>query len=309
MPGLCRAIALDIDGTLLNSEGELTQRTADALYDFKQKGGHVIIATGRPRPGASGIVERLHANYRDMVKYVVCGEGASVFQITDAGDWELLQRNWSPSAHVISLMAAMEQQVPGGLMWACEFSGGSRVSTVDYLAVMDEYDPAVGKFIRQSASVDNNLTDSIQKAGNTGWVRCIPRTRGVGASQLIPLAHLALQTASKQVGDSFNMGVEVSPVRTEDGTGSVVFQQAGMNKSMGLEAVCEASGLTVAEFCTFGDGDNDAGMLKWSSRSVCPSNATPSAKLHAKVVSALSNDQDFIAHELGKLFELPRSNI
>jgi hydroxymethylpyrimidine pyrophosphatase-like HAD family hydrolase len=28
---------LDIDGTLLNSEGELTQRTADALYDFKQQ--------------------------------------------------------------------------------------------------------------------------------------------------------------------------------------------------------------------------------------------------------------------------------
>ena len=57
-------------------------------------------------------------------------------------------------------------------------------------------------------------------------------------------------------------------------------------------------GLTSADVCTFGDAENDLGMLDWARYSVCPSNGRPPAKERAAFVSRLSNDEDFIADAL-----------
>ena len=42
-----RLIAMDMDGTLLNSAHALTPRTADALRAASRAGAHVVLASGR----------------------------------------------------------------------------------------------------------------------------------------------------------------------------------------------------------------------------------------------------------------------
>ena len=42
-----RLIALDMDGTLLNEAGVLTQESKDVLLCAMERGVHVVIATGR----------------------------------------------------------------------------------------------------------------------------------------------------------------------------------------------------------------------------------------------------------------------
>ena len=44
-----RMIALDLDGTALNKEMKVTERTAEALEEAARRGIQVIIATGRNR--------------------------------------------------------------------------------------------------------------------------------------------------------------------------------------------------------------------------------------------------------------------
>lgn len=48
-----KAIALDVDGTLVNAKQEITAATKEALIAYQKAGGHLIIATGRPEPGAA----------------------------------------------------------------------------------------------------------------------------------------------------------------------------------------------------------------------------------------------------------------
>ena len=40
-------IALDMDGTLLNSQGKITKRTVEVLKEFIQKGHYIVPASGR----------------------------------------------------------------------------------------------------------------------------------------------------------------------------------------------------------------------------------------------------------------------
>ena len=44
-------IALDLDGTLTNSEKKITPLTRDALIKCQEKGIKLILASGRPTPG------------------------------------------------------------------------------------------------------------------------------------------------------------------------------------------------------------------------------------------------------------------
>ena len=57
-----RLIALDLDGTLLNSEKRISPRTMAALQAAMQKGVRVTIATGRMMAGAAMFGRQFGAN-------------------------------------------------------------------------------------------------------------------------------------------------------------------------------------------------------------------------------------------------------
>lgn len=57
-----KLVALDIDGTLLTSDGQVTPEVFQAIQDAKAQGVHVVLATGRPRSGVLRLLEELHLN-------------------------------------------------------------------------------------------------------------------------------------------------------------------------------------------------------------------------------------------------------
>ena len=54
-----KLLVLDIDGTLVNNEKEITPRTKDALIRAMEAGHSVMIASGRPTPGVQKYVDEL----------------------------------------------------------------------------------------------------------------------------------------------------------------------------------------------------------------------------------------------------------
>ncbi|MTV64580.1 HAD-IIB family hydrolase, partial [Streptococcus pneumoniae] len=71
-----KLIAVDIDGTLVNSQKEITPEVFSAIQDAKQAGVKVMIATGRPIAGVSKLLDDL--KLRDEGDYVVTFNGALV---------------------------------------------------------------------------------------------------------------------------------------------------------------------------------------------------------------------------------------
>lgn len=59
MTKIIQLIAVDLDGTLLNSQHELTERTEKALKAAMEKGVQIILATGKTRSSALSLIARL----------------------------------------------------------------------------------------------------------------------------------------------------------------------------------------------------------------------------------------------------------
>lgn len=58
-----KLLVLDVDGTLLNKQKEITPRTLATLLKVQQMGVHIVLASGRPTNGIMSIAEKLELNH------------------------------------------------------------------------------------------------------------------------------------------------------------------------------------------------------------------------------------------------------
>lgn len=70
-----KLLALDIDGTILNSHSELSDRTKGAILQAKQQGVNVLLATGRRLANTLAL-----ANSLDLTEFLVVHNGAVIYQ-------------------------------------------------------------------------------------------------------------------------------------------------------------------------------------------------------------------------------------
>src|SRR5699024_12836901 len=71
-----KLIAIDIDGTLINDNEEITPRVRDAIRIVSEKEIKVVLVTGRPIGGVTNIIKQLGLDEED--DYVVTYNGAFV---------------------------------------------------------------------------------------------------------------------------------------------------------------------------------------------------------------------------------------
>ena len=69
-----KLVAIDIDGTLLNSRGELSARTKDVVRKVTSKGVEVVLTSGRVSESVGRIAKELNAS-----KYIICDNGALIY--------------------------------------------------------------------------------------------------------------------------------------------------------------------------------------------------------------------------------------
>ena len=81
----CKLIASDIDGTMLNSKGELTERTVAAIKAAEKKGVRFALSTGRSYQAVTEFIDVLELNDTPCVIYngamIVIG-GKTVYSLS-----------------------------------------------------------------------------------------------------------------------------------------------------------------------------------------------------------------------------------
>ena len=86
-----RMVALDLDGTTLNSRGEISARTAKAFLNAMEKGVHIVISTGRTYQSLPGQLFSIKG-----LEYVITSNGAHITRLKDG---ELIyENNLAPEA-------------------------------------------------------------------------------------------------------------------------------------------------------------------------------------------------------------------
>ena len=71
-----KLIAIDLDGTLLNSYGQNSEKNKLALNNAKEKGIQIVLASGRTTDSVKSI-----ANEIGVQNYIICGNGSLIYDL------------------------------------------------------------------------------------------------------------------------------------------------------------------------------------------------------------------------------------
>jgi Cof subfamily protein (haloacid dehalogenase superfamily) len=259
-----RAVACDLDGTLLRSDGTVDDRTKEALAAVEAAGSMVVICTARPARWMRPLAEATGHH-----GVAVCANGGVVWDLhTDTAIEEF------PLEPEIArqIVAALQQGLPGG-HWAVERASG--------FGHEPSYEP------RWPVPADT-VVEAVEMLVSQPSVKLMLRHGDLMADEL-------LQRARELVGHL----AELSHSNSADSLLEIA--AAGVSKASALTRVCAERGIASDEVVAFGDMPNDLPMLRWAGHAVAVANAHPELLAAADEVTT-SNDEGGVARVLERLF-------
>lgn len=264
-----KLLVLDVDGTLLNDEREISKRTLATLLKVQQMGVRIVLASGRPTYGLMPLAKTLElGNYGGFVlSYNGC-------QIIKAQNGEILfERRINPE-----MLPYLEKKA--------RKNGFAIFTYHDDTLITDSPD---NEYIKNEALL-NNLKiireDEFSTAIDFAPCKCM-----LVSDKEKALIGLEQHWEKRLAGtlDAFRSEpyfLEVVP--------------CGVNKANTLGALLEHLGVTREEVIAVGDGVCDVTMLQLAGMGVAMGHSQDSVKVCADYVTA-SNEEDGVALAVEKL--------
>jgi len=276
-----RAVALDMDGTTLNSKQALTPSVVDAIQRVSAAGVQVIIATGRPAQSLRPYVEELALP--DPVP-AVCFNGACAMMMGPRQEEMLfaepLQRE--TAAQVIELCRS-EDWCPS----YCRSNG-----------------PAIAA--PKHAQHESLLTD-FERLEGTKQTRVPDLMEVLSGGGELPLKLVIMASDPEKSAARARAAMPVDLVHVIAAEVHIEFISPKVNKGKTLARLCgDVLRLRLEDVIAFGDNHNDVEMLTLVGEGVAMSNAKEAAKAAAARVCQWSNDEEGVAKELCELLAAGR---
>ncbi|MEI6287379.1 MAG: Cof-type HAD-IIB family hydrolase [Bacillota bacterium] len=266
---MIKLIALDLDGTLNNSAKIITPKTRAALLAIQDRGVLLVLASGRPLPGL----------FREADSLGIAGFGGSLIsynggKVIDYANKRVIYENSIPAATAHALLR--------------------HLGNYPVLPIVDDgqyiYTDQPQGFQMQQESRMNQLpirtVDNVLAAVNFDPVKVL-----IAAPPEILAPHIAAISQPFTAELSF---IQSAPFYLEA-------TALGVNKGAALQMLCAELGIAREAVMAFGDAQNDLSMLQFAGIGVAMDNACATLKAVADEIT-LSNDDDGIAHTLGKYF-------
>ena len=263
-----KLIILDVDGTLLNSNREITKRTVQTLRRVQQMGIKVALASGRPTYGILPIAQAIDLGVYEG--YIISYNGAQVMAARDGQ--VIFERRIDPQ--MVPYLEKRAQKM--GLAMAY-YDGNEVVATDIHNPHIKDEAQMNGMSLRQDDSLSLNMDD---------WPAEI---------MLVSDDEEALNDLERHMQRHLN-GV-MDTIHSNPYYLEVVGYQVG--KSHAMSALVQKMGIGMDEVLAIGDGEADINMLQMAGTGVAMANATEGVRRCADFTT-LSCDEDGAAAAIEK---------
>jgi hypothetical protein len=260
-------VAIDLDGTILRSDGMISPRTAAALARVEAAGSRFVFVTGR-RPRHSVTVLGPFG-YRGTV---LCVNGALTYDMRTA---TVTGERLIAAGELAEAAARLRRAIPG-LGIAVEYADSQIRDGVYQL----------GAWAKEEAVP--RLPD--EELFSRDAVRLLGRHPSLSADELLALA----APVARNIVSVYHSG----------GLRLVEAVAAGVSKGTAVAALAGRLGIPAGDVAAFGDMVNDLPMLAWAGTSYGMANAHPDVLAIVDEVIG-DNDDDGVAVVLEKLFPDP----
>lgn len=263
-----KMLALDLDGTLTNSEKKITPRTRAALEKAMDAGVTIVLASGRPTVGIQPLADELNLSTRGGC--ILAYNGG---KIIDCATGETLYQKRFP-AEMIRPVCNFAAEM--GINVLCYDSNGIVTEQPD-----DEWAGREAMICKVPLQKVENLADYLDYPICKLLLTLDP-------SKMAAVEPEAKRLFGQQLGvfRSCDFFIEVVP--------------KGVAKDASLAALLERRGLTQEHLMAVGDGMNDLPMLQFAGVGVAMANADPAVKAGADDVTLADNDHDGVAEAIEK---------
>jgi Cof subfamily protein (haloacid dehalogenase superfamily) len=257
--------AIDFDGTLLRTDGTISERTVATVRRVSDAGIRVLIVTGRPPRWLGPIAELL-----DHRGTAIAANGALVVDLATSEVLDSTHLDVVTARTVVArLRAAFPSttfgvELPDGFAHERGYPRGIRNSEAMPLAA---YANTVDELLAQPP------------------IKILARVSDVDIDTAAAQAIAVLDGAASV----YFSGADLLEIAAADVSKASTLERVALQWDIGAHAVL-----------AFGDMPNDIPMLAWAGRAVAVANAHPSVRAIADEITA-SNDDDGVAEVLERL--------
>lgn len=258
-------IAVDVDGTLLNSRGEITAATRAAFQEAADRGIALALSTGRARDECGYILQALPG-----IRYIINCSGASVYD------------------------ARAEQEL---------YAGGIPMDTIrDLYRRVADLDCLFEPMADGHVYVDQDRFSKLSEYQNHYYIAIIRATRtpvdleALLRTRTAPVAklHLFFRSATDQQKARARLEPAGLPVLCSIPE-NLELNHPAEDKGTGLRQLAAALGVPLADCMAIGDNVNDIPMFEAAGYPVGMGNILPEADPHTRYRTA-SCDGDGVAN-------------
>ncbi|MBL1225671.1 Cof-type HAD-IIB family hydrolase [Enterococcus sp. BWR-S5] len=265
-----KLIAIDLDGTTLNAQSLISEKTEQTLKKAIAHGHYVSIATGRPYRLSHQFYQQLKLD-TPMVNF-------------NGGLVHIPEKKWEKER-----ASSVNREI------VFDIISQKKTLNLDFVAAenketffIDSFDHFDEKFFAAEATEKNLLNAQNLTTDPTSLMLCAPRELVSGISD----------TLMKQYGEYLD-------IRTWGGAMPILeVVSKGIQKAKGVAEVADYLNIKQKDIIAFGDEHNDEEMLEYAGWGVAMQNATDHIKSVANDITTQSNDEDGLADYLTNYLSL-----
>ena len=261
-------IVCDLDGTLLNSAGEITDENRKAVELLNAKGKQVIIATGR-----HDLIAKKYYYELGLTTPIIACNGALIKDIL---------------SDKVLYMKVIDSIVASKVLNFCE------LKQLDYLV----YTPKAIYYSENSKRI--NIVREYNNSVNKELQAPIYSVKALDASNE-DIIKVLVVSQDENILEKLHKGINKDDKLTivSSGQGLIDIMSSGISKGGALIALSEQLDMDLKATVVFGDNYNDASMFKVAGLSVAVANAEAELK-HIATHITLSNDESGVSHGIYK---------
>lgn len=265
-----KLIALDLDGTTLNSDNVLTEKTKESLIKAAEQGIEIVPVTGRCYYSLPKEIKQL--GECNCIRYVITSNGA---EIRDLKQGDILYDNYIDESGVKEIKSALKKS---NRMVEVYVKGKAYIERSDYEKI-------------RKGEVSYRNREYVLETRSP--VRGVKQLLDVHSHRIEKVAvYFSPNISLHKIEEEF---ISITNARvTSSGKNTLEFIGKNCNKAKTLKQLCGMLEIEFSEIMAFGDSFNDFEMLELVGISVAMGNAETQIKENASYITA-TNDCDGVA--------------
>ena len=288
-----KLVVIDLDGTMLNSYGVVTNETKEVIKKVEKQGVEVVIASGRPIDSIKEIAKEIESK-----NYFIAGNGAIIYDIKN--DEIIYEKTLSKEKVLEIIKICEDNSISYNIYTENEILATSLKYNVLYYH-KENLKKEESK--KTKINLVKNMYEYIQNKEDVKFLKIticdeskavfnsiIRKIKEIKDIEVLEISHMSRKTI-KQGTEEF----EISYYYTEISAGDV-------DKWNAIEFLMEKLKMKREEIMTIGDNLNDRKMIENAGLGVAMGQSTPAIlKLADEVTS--SNDEEGISKILQKYYK------